>query len=138
MESFSEFFQILDVGANKKSKKYGKTKKPHHRNDRRITNRSIETRDGESEGIGFMPNKYKRGDHNFDQDENQRDTPLSNQQAIELCTKHKIDIRKVKPHIGKSLGKREFEIVGFRNNYHLKKKAEENIKPTSQKGYLND
>jgi hypothetical protein len=114
MESFSIFFK-------KRKKKYGQTKKPHHTTVRRITNRGIEFRSndegGQEEGLNFIANRYKEGDHNYDQNKNQHTGPITNEIAFKLCKKHNIDLR----HLPKQLGKRPFELAGCLNNYRIQK-----------------
>ena len=122
MESFNIFFK-------RPKKKYQKTKTPHHTTLKRVADRGIGFRNNENggseEGLNFVASKYKKGDHNFDQNENQHIGPISNDIAFKLCKKHKIDIR----HLPAQLGKRPFELAGCANNYRIQKinKGDSNV-----------
>jgi hypothetical protein len=110
MESFTSFF--FNKG---KKKKYGETKNPHHTTDKRIADRGIGFRDGKEQGINFVANKYKEGNHNYDKNKNQHVGPISNEIAFKLCKKHNIDLR----HLPKQLGKRPFKLAGSNGNFRI-------------------
>jgi hypothetical protein len=114
MESFNIFFK-------KTKNKYGKTKNPQHTTLKRVADRGIGFRSNENggseEGLNFVADRYKEGDHNFDQNKNQYVGPISNEIAFKLCKKHKIDLRK----LPSQLGKRPFQLVGCANKYKIER-----------------
>jgi hypothetical protein len=117
MESFKSFFNSsLDKRA-----KFNNKVTPHHRTDKRVADRGIGFRDGKEQGLNFKADKWKIGNHNYDQNANQDpNQSISNDKAQELADKHGIDLNKNTSNLGR-LGKRPFKLVGTKNNYRIKK-----------------
>lgn len=126
MESFRAFFKSsLD-----KPTKSEKTENPHHTTDKRVADRGLGFRNGKEQGLNFKADKWKIGDHNYDQNDNQHTGPISDDIANKLAKKHNIDLT----HLPARLGKRPFKLCGIQGNYRIDK-CEENELNSDKGGF---
>jgi hypothetical protein len=92
---------------------------PHHRTNRRLTNRFGGYRNGKPEGTNIIPNRYKQEDPNFDQNSKETVGVISPDEAEELIAKHGIDRNDLSTP--KRLGKRPFTLQQVNGNYIRKR-----------------
>jgi len=115
VQTFLEYFfgvgknPFMTDKGNKKLLNSKEPKNPHHRTDRRLTNRGVEVRNGKEEGMNIIANRYKQGDHNYKQKIS--DGSISNQQAQEMASKSNVNL----PEVGKSVKLRKSGLV-LKNN----------------------
>jgi hypothetical protein len=88
---------------------------PHHRTDRRLTNRFGGYRNGNPEGTNIIANQYKPNDPNFDQNSKETVGVISPDEAEELIAKHGIDRNDLATP--KRLGKRPFTLQQVNGKY---------------------
>lgn len=109
--TFKEFF--LEFHNNGKSG-------PHHRSFKNLHSISTRgnnfSRNGENlEKANMMADRYKPNDRNYDQNKNQKTGPISNDEAMELISKHNIS------NFPARLGKRPFMLIKTPTGYSIQK-----------------
>jgi hypothetical protein len=123
VQTFLEYFYseqmnpFISPEGNKKLLNKRKAETPHHRTDRRLTNRGVEVRNGKPEGNNIIANRYKQGDHNYQL--NLASGVIPTQKAIEMATKANVKL----PENGQSvrLRKGQYEISNNNGIYNLRK-----------------
>jgi hypothetical protein len=80
---------------------------PHHMRDSRFF-RTGAPRDGKNTGVNMVAKRYNPNDANYNQNKTQKTGAISNSEAFDLISKHKLNPQEL--NTPKQLGKRPFTL----------------------------
>lgn len=111
MLSFKEFFFKEQVN-------------PHHMRLSRLTGRIGKMRNGKHEGVNLVADRYKKNDHNFDQNSKQQIGLITPAEADKYFKKYNLNPSERDLLKGVGLGNRDFMIQRINHQYFIKPKKD--------------